>query len=97
MRTIRYTSCFKCDYKREKSGRHGKKLDAALMEIVNLLATDTPPPHRNFDHPLAGEWADHRDCHITPDLILIYRQRQKIESSLFGRSHRVSLLFLLLP
>ena len=74
MRTISYTSCFKRDYRREKSGRHGKKLDAALMEIVNLLATDTPLPHRNFDHPLAGEWADHRDCHIKPDLILIYRK-----------------------
>jgi mRNA interferase YafQ len=74
MRTIRYTSFFKRDYEREKSGRHGKKLDASLMEIVNLLATDTPLPHRNFDHPLSGEWADHRDCHIKPDLILIYRK-----------------------
>jgi mRNA interferase YafQ len=74
MRTIRYTSCFKRDYRREESGRHGKKLDASLMEIVNLLATDTPLPHRSFDHPLSGEWADHRDCHIKPDLILIYRK-----------------------
>jgi hypothetical protein len=41
MRTIRYTSCFKRDYKREKSSRHGKKLDTSLMEIVKLLATDS--------------------------------------------------------
>ena len=27
-----------------------------------------------FDHPLSGEWSDHRDCHIRPDLILIYRK-----------------------
>jgi mRNA interferase YafQ len=74
MRTIRYTSRFKRDYRREKSGRYGKTLDSALMEIVNLLAADTPLPHRNFDHPLSGEWADHRDCHIKPDLILIYRK-----------------------
>jgi mRNA interferase YafQ len=32
------------------------------------------PPRRNFDHPLSGEWIDHRDCHIKPDLILIYRK-----------------------
>ena len=44
------------------------------MEVVNLLANDTPLPHRNFDHSLFGEWSDHRDCHIRPDLILIYRK-----------------------
>ena len=74
MRVIRYTSRFKRDYKREKSGRHGKAIDAALMEVVNLLAADKPLSHRNVDHALSGEWADHRDCHIKPDLILIYRK-----------------------
>jgi mRNA interferase YafQ len=64
MRTISYTRCFKRDYKREKSGRHGKTLDAALMDVVNLLAADAPLPRRTFDHPLSGEWSDHRDCHI---------------------------------
>jgi mRNA interferase YafQ len=44
------------------------------MEVVNLLAADKVLPHRSFDHPLAGEWSDHRDCHIRPDLILIYRK-----------------------
>ena len=44
------------------------------MEVVNLLAADKVLLHRNFDHPLAGEWSDHRDCHIRPDLILICRK-----------------------
>jgi len=44
------------------------------MEVVNLLAANTPLRRRNFDHPLSGEWNDHRDCHITPDLVLIYRK-----------------------
>ena len=44
------------------------------MEVVNLLAADTPLARRNFDHPLSGEWSDHRDCHIRPDLVLIYRE-----------------------
>ena len=72
MRTIRYTTRFKRDYRREKSGRHGKKLDTLLMEAVNMLAADRPLPRRYFDHPLAGGWKDYRDCHIRPDLILIY-------------------------
>jgi mRNA interferase YafQ len=61
MREIRYVGRFKRDYKREKSGRHRKTLDVALMDVVNLLAADTPLPRSNFDHPLSGEWADHRD------------------------------------
>jgi mRNA interferase YafQ len=74
MRTIRYSNRFKRDYKREKAGRYGKSLDAELTEIVRLLSSDTPLPRRNFDHPLSGEWRDHRDCHVRPDLILIYRK-----------------------
>jgi hypothetical protein len=56
MREVKYTTRFQRDYRREKSGRHSKKLDALLMEIVNLLASDTPLPRRSFDHPLSGEW-----------------------------------------
>ncbi|HPX60297.1 MAG TPA: type II toxin-antitoxin system YafQ family toxin [Deltaproteobacteria bacterium] len=74
MREIRFTGRFKRDYKREKSGRHAKTLDAVLMHVVNQLAADSPLPRSNFDHPLSSDWADHRDCHIKPDLILIYRK-----------------------
>ena len=74
MREINYTTRFKRDYRREKSGPHGKRLDTLLTEVVNLLAADTPLPRRNFDHPLSGEWNDCHDCHIKPDLILIYRK-----------------------
>ncbi len=74
MRTIRYTGRFKRDYKREKAGRHREILDAALMEVVNMLAADLPLAERHSDHPLSGEWKDHRDYHIKPDLILNYRK-----------------------
>ncbi len=74
MRGIKYTSRFKRDYRREKSGVLGKKLDKLLMDAVNLLAADEPLPQRYVDHPLAGEWNDHRDCHIRPNLVLIYRK-----------------------
>jgi mRNA interferase YafQ len=42
------------------------------MDIVSQLAADAPLPRRAFDHPLSGEWSDHGDCQIKPDLILIY-------------------------
>jgi hypothetical protein len=37
MRTVRYTVRFRRDYKREKSGGHGKRLDAELLEAVTIL------------------------------------------------------------
>ena len=73
MRIVKYTRRFKRDYRREKSGLLGKKVDDLLMEVVDLLATDKPLPRRHVDHQLTGEWKDHRDCHIRPDLVLIYR------------------------
>jgi mRNA interferase YafQ len=45
-----------------------------LLEAVTLLAKDEPLARRYFDHPLSGEWSDHRDCHNRPDLVLIYRK-----------------------
>lgn len=73
-RTIKRTSQFKRDYKREKkSGRH-KTLDVNLLAIVELLSLDLPLLRRYYDHSLTGEWSDHRDCHIKPDLVLIYRK-----------------------
>jgi mRNA interferase YafQ len=74
MRETKYTKRFKRDYRREKSGVLGPKIDALVMEAVTLLVIDAPLPARYVDHPLAGEWQDHRDCHLRPDLVLIYRK-----------------------
>ena len=57
MRTVKYTNRFKRDYRREQSGQCSQKLDALLMDLVNLLAADTPLPRRNADHSLTGEWS----------------------------------------
>ena len=65
---------FKRDYKRIKAGRHRATVDEDLRAVVTRLATDTPLPPRYRDHPLIGDWHDHRDCHVKPDLILIYRK-----------------------
>lgn len=74
MRTIKRTGTFKRDYKREKKGHFRATLDQDLLDLVALLAGDKTLPERNHDHALSGDWKDHRDCHIKPDLILIYRK-----------------------
>jgi len=74
MRQIERTSKFKRDYRREKSGRHSRVLDAKLRDVIEKLIIDEALPHNNFDHALTGNWVDHRDCHIRPDLVLIYRK-----------------------
>ena len=74
MRTIEYTGAFRRDFKREKAGRHRQKVDALVADAVTLLANDAPMPHAYRDHPLSGQWNDHRDCHLRPDLVLIYRK-----------------------
>ena len=74
MRTIKRTKLFKRDYMRVKAGRDGKRLDAMLLDVARLLVIDAVLAPRYRDHPLTGNWIDHRDCHIRPDLVLIYRK-----------------------
>ena len=74
MRTIERTSRFKRDYKRESRGRHRTYLDAILAPVVEALANDRPLEPRHHDHALSGEWRDFRDCHVKPDLLLIYQK-----------------------
>ena len=74
MRTIEWTGQFKRDYRRESKGPHRTLLDDALFPVVELLANDDPLEPRLRDHPLSGEWKDYRDCHIRPDLVLIYQR-----------------------
>jgi mRNA interferase YafQ len=73
MRTINRTNRFKKDYKREAKGQHRAILDELLLAAASLLAADARLPESMRDHALAGEWKDHRDCHLKPDLVLIYR------------------------
>lgn len=74
MRTIRRTRPFRRDYRREKPGRYRDTLDAELDLVVRLLAADDILPERYHDHALIGRWISHRECHIHPNLLLIYRK-----------------------
>ena len=74
MRTIERFTQFKRDFKREAKGRHRDTLASEFVAIISALANDESLPERCRDHALIGDWNDHRDCHINPDLILIYRK-----------------------
>lgn len=71
--TTNRTNQFKKDYKRERRGRHGSILGDLLRDVLGLLLNGEPLPPRYRDHPLTGDWKDFRDCHLRPDLVLIYR------------------------
>ena len=74
MRAIEPTSQFRRDYRREKKGRHRASLDAELSPVLDALATDQSLESHYRDHGLTNDWKDHRDCHIKPDLVLIYQK-----------------------
>jgi len=72
MRRIERTNAFRRDFKREMRGQHRRDLEALLTSAITLLAEDKSLPEKNRDHALAGEWQDFRECHLKPDLLLIY-------------------------
>lgn len=74
MRTIERTGQFKRDFKREAKGRHRNTLAADLMMVLQMLINNQSLPEKYYDHALSGDKIDHRDCHIKPDLVLIYRK-----------------------
>jgi mRNA interferase YafQ len=93
MRRIERTTAFQRDFKREKKGRYRRDLDSLVSEVVSLLVEDARLPEKNRDHGLGGDWQDHRECHLKPDLLLIYRKpdaevlqlvRMGSHSELFG-------------
>ena len=71
---LTYTGQFKRDYKREKSGQHAGELDELLKTVTGLLRDGSELPASNKDHALKGAWKGARDCHLKPDLLLIYRK-----------------------
>jgi mRNA interferase YafQ len=71
-RAADYTKAFLKDWQRlSHSGRFDLvRLKAAMML---LIANDAPLGPEWLDHPLKGDWADHRECHIGGDFLLIYQ------------------------
>ena len=69
-RDIVWTARFKKDYKLAMK-RH---MDIGLLDdIIRALSQGEKLPEKNKDHELTGDWVGHRECHILPDWLLIYR------------------------
>lgn len=68
MRTIDRSTAFKRDFK-----KHGE-LEAVLIEVLYKLLNDEALPEKYRDHSLTGDWLGYRECHVKPDLLLIYKQ-----------------------
>lgn len=66
---LRPTSRFQKDLKRIQ--KRGYDLDL-LKEIIKKLANGEELPQKNKDHFLTGNYANKKECHITPDWLLIY-------------------------
>lgn len=85
---------FEKDWERlSASGRYD--LQRLKRAMLLLVAGDAPLPPELLDHPLTGEWDDHRECHIGGDWLLIYRleRRGKHELVTFARTGTHAELF----
>lgn len=88
--TVKPTAAFRKDYKRAKK-RH-LPIDK-LKEVVAKLAMGEPLPEKNKDHALTGDWVGHRECHIQPDWLLIYRIEDNVLVLTLARTGTHSELF----
>lgn len=91
-REIVWTSRFKKDY--QLAMKRHLNMDL-LDDIIRTLSRGESLPEQNKDHALTGDWVGHRECHIQPDWLLIYRieddvlvltlARTGTHSDLFGK------------
>ena len=90
MMKIKFHSLFKKDLKRvRKRGYNIKLLDA----VVQKLANEERLPAKNKDHALSGDYKGYRECHITPDWLLIYTKKDSELILLLTRTGTHSDLF----
>ena len=72
MKTLQPTKAYRRVYIRIKLNSRYKNIDDFLNPVLEMLAHNRPLPVRNRDHALSGNWSDCRECHVRPDLLLIY-------------------------
>ena len=89
---VKTTTQFKQDFKLAK--KRGLKMEL-LREVITVLAMGETLPEKNKDHALTGNWIGHRECHILPNWLLVYRLEDEVlvltltrtgtHSDLFGK------------
>lgn len=90
MLDIRYSSKFKKDYKTILKRGYNPKL---LEDVLCILCAEQPLPPKYKDHPLSGTYLWHRECHITPDWLLIYKTNLNVLTLTLTRTGTHSDLF----
>lgn len=90
MLDIRYHNRFKKDYKTIMKRGYNLRL---LQNVVTLLCNEQQLPPKYKDHPLIGDYEGLRECHITPDWLLIYKIEQDTLTLILSRTGTHSDLF----
>ncbi|MGD0801235.1 MAG: type II toxin-antitoxin system YafQ family toxin [Terracidiphilus sp.] len=94
MRKIEWTRQFKRDYKRTKaSSRYRDDLETLLPAVLDKLEVDQELDPKFKDHALTGEMAGFRECHLRPDLLLVYTKAEAPPSLILMRIGSHSELF----
>ncbi len=87
---VQYSNKFLKDIKLAKK-RH---LNTSLLhDVIEMLRTGQKLPEKYHDHPLSGNYAKYRECHIMPDWLLIYKIEQDILTLTLARTGTYSDLF----
>ena len=72
---VKPTTQFKKDFK--LAMKRSMKIEL-LEEVIAMLAMGETLPDKHKDHALTGNWVGHRECHILPDWLLIYRIEDEV-------------------
>jgi mRNA interferase YafQ len=76
VRELKFTARFEADYKRVNRNPEHRNFDFQLTQVVDLLLLDKLLPIKFLDHPLKGRYIGTRECHLKPDLLLIYSKTE---------------------
>lgn len=90
MLDVRYSAKFKKDYKAIIKRGYNPQL---LEDVLTILCNEQPLPPKYKEHSLSGNYEGHRECHITPDWLLIYKIDKKILTLILTRTGTHSDLF----
>lgn len=82
MLKINISNTFKKDLKKFKNS---PSIIAELDKVLKMLIDEKKLPEKYKDHPLSGNWKNSRDCHLKPDVLLIYRVDKKIKLLILER------------
>jgi mRNA interferase YafQ len=77
MRTIESAKIFRKELRKLITRPDQSNLSELLEAVLEFLVNDIPLPIKNRDHPLTGPYKGFRDCHIKPDVVLIYSKPNK--------------------